>query len=158
MPVLARGVGLASPGVPMTREAFGPNLRRIRLQRGIPIEQIAETTNIAQDLLEALERNDLSEWPNGIFARAYVRQYALALGVDPDAAVDEFCRHFPQGDRRAEGVIREHAALVGHDLAWHDDGGHERRSTDPGVTLLPSRRPESPSLLARLRRLILASR
>ena len=36
----------------MTREAFGPNLRRLRVQRGIPIEQIAETTNIAQDLLE----------------------------------------------------------------------------------------------------------
>ena len=47
----------------MTREAFGPNLRRLRLQRGITIEQIADSTNIAQDLLEGLERNDFSEWP-----------------------------------------------------------------------------------------------
>jgi hypothetical protein len=28
---------------------------------------------------------------------------------------------FPQGDRRAERVVRGQAALVGHDLRWKDD-------------------------------------
>ncbi len=143
----------------MTREAFGPNLRRLRLQRGISIDQIADITNIAADLLEGLERNDFSEWPSGIFARAYVRQYASALGVDPDTTVDEFCRYFPQGDRRAEGVMREHADIVGHDLDWQDDVERGRRTADarlPGT--LPANGPHVPSLLARLRRLILASR
>ena len=46
---------------------------------------------------------------------------ALQVGVDPDATVDDFCRWFPQGDRRAERLVRDHAALVGHDLAWTDD-------------------------------------
>lgn len=143
----------------MTREAFGPNLRRLRLQRGISIEQIAETTNIAHDLLEGLERNDFSEWPSGIFARAYVRQYAYALGVDPDATVDEFCRYFPQGDRRAEGVMRETATIVGHQLDWDDAVEHGRRSSDPDVMAAADRSTgRTPSLLARLRRLILASR
>lgn len=144
----------------MTREAFGPNLRRARLQRGIAIEQIAHTTHIAQDLLEALERNDFSEWPSGIFARAYVRQYAQAVGVDPDATVDEFCRNFPQGDRRAESVMREHAAVVGHDLDWQDDVEHGRRVTDNGGSAArgADHHDDSPSLLARLRRLMLASR
>ncbi|MGE3176135.1 MAG: helix-turn-helix domain-containing protein [Vicinamibacterales bacterium] len=144
----------------MTREAFGPNLRRIRLQRGISMEQIAESTNIAQDLLEGLERNDFSEWPTGIFARAYVRQYAYAIGVDPDATVDEFCRFFLEGDRRAEGVIREQAAIVGHDLDWQDDVERGRRATDPGHEREGRSRvrPGQGSLLSRLRRLILASR
>ena len=69
-----------------------------------------------------LERNDFSHWPYGIYARAYVRQYAKAIGVDPDTTVDEFCRWFPQGDRRVEKVVKEHAEIVGHtDLAWKDD-------------------------------------
>ena len=144
----------------MTREAFGPNLRRIRVQRGIPIEQIAEVTNIARDLLEGLERNDFSEWPTGIFARAYIRQYAYAVGVDPDFTVNEFCRYFPQGDRRAEGVIREHAEIVGHDLDWQDDVEQGRRANDmlPGESLHNSAAPVAASLLSRLRRMILAAR
>ena len=144
----------------MTREAFGPNLRRLRLLRGLSIEQIADRTNIAPDLLEALERNDFSEWPSGVFARAYVRQYAQAVGADPDTIVDEFCRYFPQGDRRAEGVMREHAAIVGHDLDWQDDVAQGRRVTDDAqadeAALLHS--AQAPSLLTRLRRMILASR
>lgn len=142
----------------MTREAFGPNLRRIRLQRGMTIEQIVDATNIAQDLLEGLERNDFSEWPSGIFARAYVRQYASALGVDPDSTVDDFCRHFPEGDRRAEGILREHAAFVGHDLEWQDDAEQDRRSTDPDLGTGSTGTAYAPSLLTRLRRLILTAR
>lgn len=144
----------------MTREAFGPNLRRVRLQRGISIEHIAHTTNIAKDLLEALERNDFSEWPSGIFARAYVRQYAQAVGADPDATVDEFCRNFPQGDRRAESLMRDHATLVGHELEWQDDVEQGRRAGDDGVTAASGAMhdAETPSLLSRLRRLMLASR
>src|SRR5207237_3284010 len=79
------------------------------------------------------ERNDFSRWPSGIFARSYVRAYAAQIGADPDATVDEFCRLFSQGDRRVLRVVREQAALVGHDLRWNDDlvGSvtHEKRST-----------------------------
>jgi hypothetical protein len=35
--------------------------------------------------------------------------------------VDEFCRLFPNGDRRVVRSVRQHAALVGHDLRWKDD-------------------------------------
>jgi transcriptional regulator with XRE-family HTH domain len=156
----ACGVDLASNRSDMTREAFGPNLRRIRIQRGIAMERIAQDTNIAQDLLEGLERNDFSEWPVGIFARAYVRQYAYAVGVDPDSTVDEFCRYFAPGDRRAEGVIREHAEIVGHDLQWRDDVEQGRRVSDGrrGEAARPLAPAPHASLMSRLRRLILASR
>jgi len=103
------------------REAFGPNLRRIRVQRGISIDEIVSGTNVSASLWEGLERNDLARWPTGIYARSYVRSYAKAIGVDPEATVDEFCRLFPQGDRRAELVIRGHAEIIGHmDLQWRD--------------------------------------
>lgn len=103
------------------RDAFGPNLRRIRVQRGISIHEIVTATNVNASLWEGLERNDFKRWPTGIYARAYVRSYASVIGVDPESTVDDFCRWFPQGDRRAELVIRGHADIVGHeDLQWRD--------------------------------------
>jgi hypothetical protein len=103
------------------RHAFGTNLRRIRVQSGVTIAQIVAATNVGSRFWEGLENNDLSQWPTGIYARAYVRGYAKAIGVDPESTVDEFCRCFPQGDRRAEFVIRGQAEIVGHsDLQWRD--------------------------------------
>jgi transcriptional regulator with XRE-family HTH domain len=103
------------------REAFGPNLRRLRIQRGVSLEQIAAATKVSASLWAGLERNDLSRWPTGIYARSYVRDYAHAIGVDPEATVDEFCRWFSEGDRRAAGSIREHAKIVGHTTEWRDE-------------------------------------
>ena len=105
----------------MSRDAFGPNLRRTRLQRGITLQTISDDTKISVEMLAGLERNDFAQWPFGIYARAYVRQYAYAIGVDPYATVDEFCRWFPQGDRRIGDVIRGQAEIVGHPLEWKDE-------------------------------------
>jgi transcriptional regulator with XRE-family HTH domain len=122
------------------RQAFGTNLRRIRMQRGISIAQIVAATNVGARFWEALENNDLSRWPNGIYARAYVRGYAKVVGVDPESTVDEFCRCFPQGDRRAEFVIRGQAEIVGHkDLQWRDRvpaiaGEIDRRGAVPSAS------------------------
>ncbi len=115
------------------RDTFGPRLRSERERRGISLETIAVVTNVNIDLWQGLERNDYSRWPTGIFARAFVRDYARALGLDADEVVDEFCRLFPIGDRRAERVIRAQAELIGHDPGYRDEdqmipGGVERRS------------------------------
>ena len=115
------------------REAFGPNLRRLRLHRGISLEQIAADTKVSVDLWKGLEANDFSRWPGGIYARSYVRSYAEAIGVDPDDTIDEFCRWFPLGDRRVARTVREQAVIVGHaDLVWGDETGGrtiERRAS-----------------------------
>ena len=103
------------------RERFGPNLRRIREQRGISLDHLADRTNVDVELWEAMERNDFSRWPAGIFARAFLREYARAIGVDPEITVDEFCRWFPQGDRRRGQIIRAEAQLLGLESGWEDD-------------------------------------
>jgi transcriptional regulator with XRE-family HTH domain len=115
------------------RDTFGPRLRSERERRGISLETIAIVTNVSIDLWQGLERNDFSRWPTGIFARAFVRDYAKALGLDADEVVDEFCRLFPIGDRRAERVIRAQAELIGHAPEYRDEaqmipGGIERRA------------------------------
>jgi hypothetical protein len=91
------------------------------MREGISIEELARHTRVSTDLWEAMERNDFSQWPSGIHARAFIREYAVAIGVDPSETVNDFCRWFPQGDRRAERLVRGTAELVGHQLEWQDD-------------------------------------
>jgi len=113
------------------RETFGPRLRSERERRGITLETIALVTNVSVELWQGLERNDFSRWPSGIFARAFMRDYAKAVGLDADETVDEFCRLFPNGDRRANRLIRAQAELIGHTPEYRDfslPGGVDRRS------------------------------
>lgn len=103
------------------RDTFGPRLRRERERRKISLETIAAVTKVGVDLWDGLERNDFSRWPSGLFARAFVRDYARAVGLDADEVVDEFCRLFPIGDRRATRIIKAQAELIGHEPGALDD-------------------------------------
>jgi cytoskeleton protein RodZ len=73
---------------------FGGKLRAARERRGISLRQIAATTKISVPALEALERNDISRLPGGIFSRAIVRSYALEVGLDPESTVQDFLQRF----------------------------------------------------------------
>jgi len=77
-------------------ESFGTRLRQRREEQSIALAKIAEKTKIKQSLLEALERDDISHWPTGIFRRAFIRAYAMAIGLDPDVVVREFYEVFPE--------------------------------------------------------------
>jgi hypothetical protein len=103
------------------KHTFGPRLRSERERRGISIDTIVTVTKVGADLWYGLERNDISKWPSGIFARAFVRDYAKAVGLDADDVVDEFCRLFPQGDRRAGRIIKAQAEIIGHDPVAVED-------------------------------------
>src|ERR671936_912762 len=74
---------------------FGRKLREARERRGISLRQIAAATKISMSVLEALERNDISRLPGGIFSRAFVRSYAIEVGLDPEATIQEFIAQFP---------------------------------------------------------------
>jgi cytoskeleton protein RodZ len=73
---------------------FGGKLRQARERRGVSLRQIATSTKIAVAALEALERNDISKLPGGIFTRAFVRSYASEVGLDPEETVREFLERF----------------------------------------------------------------
>jgi len=76
-------------------ESFGARLRRERERRQVSIADIAARTKIKASLFEALERDDVSHWPCGIFRRSFMRAYADAIGLDAEATVREFVERFP---------------------------------------------------------------
>lgn len=79
-----------------SQHAFGEALRRHRERSGVSIESIARETKISASLLKALERGDCSRWPPGIYSRSYVRDYAVAVGLDPDDLASQFADCFAQ--------------------------------------------------------------
>jgi hypothetical protein len=78
------------------RAAFGHSLRNARLRRELTLESIADSTKIGAALLADLERGDLTRWPKGLFRRAFLREYAAAVGLPPEQVVGEVRRLFPE--------------------------------------------------------------
>ena len=76
-------------------ESFGARMREQRERRQIALTDIADRTKINRSLLEGLERDDLSNWPAGIFRRSFLRVYAQAIGLEPESVVREFLEVHP---------------------------------------------------------------
>lgn len=116
------------------QETFVTRLRRHRERTRQSLDDMAREMRVRPELLEAMERNDLSAWPRGVYARAWIRAYAGAVGLDPMDTVDEFCRLFPHGDRRVRATLEEIAAIVAHESEYSSEVPPEqdrrRRSTD----------------------------
>ena len=131
----------------LERDSFGRVLRAYRERCNISVAQLSAETKVNPEIWKALEENDFSRWPTRIYARSLIRQYAKRVGLDPEEIVNEFCRLFHQGDRRAEPLLRECAAAVGHQLDWRQellpaDAG-DRRSDSPRADVAPGGRADS---------------
>ena len=69
---------------------FGERMQREREMRGITLEEIAEATKIGTRSLRALEAQEFSKLPGGIFNKGFVRAYAKYLGIDEEQAVADY--------------------------------------------------------------------
>ena len=81
------------------RAAFCARLKAARQQRGISLETIAAASKLSVSLFAALERNDMSRWPRGLFRRSYFRDYLRAIGLPAEPTMSEFLRLFPDEGR-----------------------------------------------------------
>jgi transcriptional regulator with XRE-family HTH domain len=86
--------GRPSAASPQDRAAFGQYLAAGRQRANLSIEDVAAITKVKPRLLEALERGDIEELPAGVYRRAMVKGYASAVGLRPDAAIEQFDRTF----------------------------------------------------------------
>src|SRR5262245_46034299 len=68
----------------------GERLRRARLDAGKTLDQVATETKIQLWILEAIERDDLSRVPGGVFIRGYLTAVARAVGVNPSEVLTAF--------------------------------------------------------------------
>ena len=73
----------------------GERLREARERQKVSLHAIAERTNISVRFLDAIEKGQFDKLPGGIFTRGFIRSYASQVGLDPDAAVEQFLSDEP---------------------------------------------------------------
>jgi cytoskeletal protein RodZ len=81
-------------------------LATIRRNRGISLQQIAESTKISLRSLEAIERGDFRKLPGGIYNTSYIRQYARAIDYDESAILAVYHREMMPGESRPSAPKR----------------------------------------------------
>jgi len=115
-------------------EDFGGKLRQARERRGISLRQIAASTKIAAAALQALERNDISKLPGGVFSRAFVRSYASEVGLDAEETVREFLERFDQERPPNKETV---SARSEHERDFEEPQRTGATATRVGLALIP---------------------
>jgi curved DNA-binding protein CbpA len=72
----------------------GEVLRRIRVSRGVEIEEIAEVTKISPVYLRLIEQNRFHDLPAAVYLRGFLRQYAHCLRLDPARVTESYMERF----------------------------------------------------------------
>src|SRR5437660_7246133 len=84
----------------MQNEPNALPLCTIRQNRGVSLQQIAESTKISVRLLEAIENCDFHKLPGGIYNTSYIRQYARAIDYDESQILAVYYRAMNPPDKR----------------------------------------------------------
>jgi cytoskeletal protein RodZ len=66
---------------------LGEELRRRREERGTTLTDISEATRIGTRFLKAIESDNFSILPGGIFTRSFIRAFAKQVGMNEDEAI-----------------------------------------------------------------------
>ena len=72
----------------------GEIFRQEREKQGLRISEVVEKTKIPQEFLSALEADDYSRLPKGIYPQLYVREYARLLGLSEEKMAAIFRRDY----------------------------------------------------------------
>lgn len=92
--------------------SFGGWLRQQREVREISLREIAEASKISLRYLEAFEQDRYDLLPSPVFAKGFLRQYALYVGLD----VDEVMNHYlwaTQGGEVDDDEEKEETVVAG---------------------------------------------
>ncbi len=88
--------------------SVGERLRGARARMGWTLDSAAARTRIKRDYLDALETMDPRGLPSRAYAVGYLRTYSRALGLEPDAIIEQF-KHEVECDagRNQPTTVRE---------------------------------------------------
>ena len=85
----------------MERRSAATRLRQARLDAGLALSDIERLTRISPTMLRWIDQGLYDRLPAGIYARAYVRAFAEAVGLDPAEVVSSLEHALPAVDAPA---------------------------------------------------------
>ena len=74
---------------------LGEKLKEARLEKGLSLLDVQEKTKIQKRYLEAIEAGNYSSLPGSFYTRAFIREFALVVGIEPNALLEEHEAELP---------------------------------------------------------------
>ncbi len=79
---------------------LGQKLKEAREAKGLSIDQLHEITKIQKRHLVAIEEGNYDVLPGAFYARAFIKQYADAAGLNGEELLVEYQSTIPQSENR----------------------------------------------------------
>lgn len=74
---------------------IGARLKEARIANDISFEELQDTTKIQKRYLVAIEEENFSVLPGKFYAKAFIKEYAIAVGLDPNELMEEYKEDIP---------------------------------------------------------------
>ena len=75
---------------------LGTRLKEARLAKGYSLDDLQEITKIQKRYLMGIEEGNYSIMPGSFYVRAFIKQYAEAVGLDADQVLTEYRNDVPE--------------------------------------------------------------
>lgn len=75
---------------------LGKRLREAREEKNISLDELQAMTKIQKRYLIGIEEGNYAIMPGNFYVRAFIRQYAEAVGLDPDELFEQYKQDIPQ--------------------------------------------------------------
>lgn len=105
-------------------QGIGKRLSSARENMGMSIEDVSQKTRIQLRYLQALENGDVDQLPGSFYVKAFIRQYANTVKLDPNTIFEKYT--YPNRDELEEQndvldqpVLDETRVVVGKDMLTH---------------------------------------
>jgi flagellar biosynthesis protein FlhG len=87
-------------------EYDGERLQRVRIRRGIEIEEIAGVTKVNPTYLRFIEEERFDDLPAAVYVRGFLKCYARCIGLDPDRVAQSYMRRYEErSSKRKRGLF-----------------------------------------------------
>lgn len=84
---------------------LGEVLKKARIEKNLTLDEIQEQTKIRKRYLEALEDGDFEVLPGKFYVRAFIKNYAEAIGLDADEVLKYYEDDIPKLNTKSDEVI-----------------------------------------------------
>ncbi|WP_080874699.1 helix-turn-helix domain-containing protein [Oceanobacillus timonensis] len=74
----------------------GEKLKEARLEKDISLDSLQEKTKIQKRYLVAIEEGNFDILPGKFYTRAFIKEYASAVGIDPDDIMTDHKEELPE--------------------------------------------------------------
>ncbi len=83
---------------------IGGKLKETREEQNMSLDTLQEQTKIQKRYLQAIENGDFHVLPGTFYARAFIKEYAIAVGLDPDELLLAYEDEIPSTDAEQSTV------------------------------------------------------